>query len=112
MIVRAEIKAAREAEIDAPLLTPHGAFDHDEKSRAVIAAKAQVCMATGAGMGFTLADNSHVEFTAEQMSEVWAASHRREQSARANAAKLRAAVDAAGKPADISSIEWAISPPT
>jgi hypothetical protein len=102
-----ELKTARQAEIDAPLVTAHGTFDHDERSRAAIAEQAQYCAATGAGITYTLADNSDVILTAQQMFEVWAASHAREQSARAKARQLRDTVDACANAAEVAEIDWA-----
>ena len=86
----AEAKAARQAAIDAPLVTAYGVFDHDEGSRTAIARSAQACAATGKGIDYTLADNTVVQLTAAQMTEVWAASHERLQVVRAQAEALRA----------------------
>lgn len=91
----AEAKAARQAALDAPLVTAYGEFDHDERARTAIATSAQACAATGEGIAYTLADNTVVQLTAEQMNEVWVASHSRQQAVRAQAEALRAAIDGA-----------------
>lgn len=102
----AQIKAARDADTDSPLVTPLGAFDHDADSRAAIAAQAQVCAATGDGVSFTLADNTVATLSAEEMRAVWLASDRVEQLARAQAAQLRAQIQAASA-AQLDAIAWA-----
>jgi len=109
----AEVKAARDRAIDAPLTTAHGMFDHDEKARMAIAAKAQFCAANGSGVIYSLADNTPVALTALQMNELWRASHTREQGARSHAAALRVAIDAAGNAAAVDALGWgeAVPPP-
>lgn len=90
-----EAKEARQAALDAPLVTAYGEFDHDERARTAIATSAQACAVTCDGIAFTLADNTLVQLTAAQMNEVWVASHARLQAVRARAEDLRAAIDAA-----------------
>jgi hypothetical protein len=99
-----EIKAQRDAEIDAPLDTAWGLFDHDGPARSAIATTAAACAATGQAVSYTLADNSQVTLSPAQIASVAAASHARLQAARGRANVLRQAIAEARRAADLAQI--------
>lgn len=107
----AEIKAARDAANDQPLVTDHGTFDHDAASRAAILEMATGASVTGADVVATLADDTTVTLTPRQIAVVLALSHTRVQTHRATATALRAVIDAAGSPAAVAAISWATEAP-
>lgn len=101
-----QIKAGRDAAIDAVLETPHGDFDHHAPGRAAIARKAQELAQFGGEVDFTLADNTVARLGAAAMLEVWALSREREQSARDRATELRDALERAEGAEAINLINW------
>lgn len=105
----AQIKAARKAAIDAPLVTPYGTFDSNQESRAAISECAAQARAGGPtwSIYFTRADNTQVLLTAEEMVNVWMASGAKTQAARDAAVPLRMAISAATTAATVEAITWA-----
>lgn len=101
-----EMKVARAAEIAAALVTPYGTFDHDPRAVEAIARQGAISQATGVGITFTLADNTSVELTAEQMVAVWVASHDREQAAMERGRVVREAIEAAASAEALAAIVW------
>ena len=109
----ADMKAAREAAFDAPLVTPYGTFDSDEKARTNIT-DAVLMLQTLAGMGspttidFTLANNTTVTLTTAQMVTVGLLLGQKVQTAHATSRAKRAAIDAATNLSQLGVITWAI----
>lgn len=107
----AEIKSAREAVFNAPLVTPHGTFDSDSRGRsnitdAVLMAQALTATGSPVSIDFTLADNTVVTLNAEQMIEVGLYLGAKVQGAYAVSRTLRAAIDAATTSAEVQAVSW------
>lgn len=107
----AEIKAAREAAIDAPKATSFGTFDATPEARANIAAVVAIAQ-TAAKHGypsnvfFTLADNSRIEFTLDQIESAALQVGAQVQAAFDKQATLYAQIDAAETVEDLQAIHW------
>ena len=102
----AAIKAARDAETDAPLVTDLGTYDHDAASRQAILNCANGAAVTSMDVAMTLADDSTVRLQPRQIATVLALSHTRVQSVREIATALRAEIDQADSPAAVAAITW------
>jgi hypothetical protein len=112
-----QIKRARQAAIDAPLDTPYGVFDSDEKARMNITNSAQLMqtMANALQPGgavptidYTLYDNSEAELTAGQMVEVGLLLGQKVQQAFATGRALRIQIDEATTLAEVASVVWPV----
>ncbi len=105
------IKAARTAAIDAPLATPYGTFDCGPADRtnitdAITLLQTMASLGTPTTVTFTLADNSVVTLTTEQMINVGLLLGQKIQSAYAIGRDLRAAIDNAASVEALESISW------
>lgn len=106
-----QIKAARDAAINAALTTPYGMFDCNEASRTNIT-DAVLMLQTLAGLGtpttidFTLADNSTVTLTTTQMVTVGLLLGQKVQTAHGQGRARRAAIDAATTTAQVDAVVW------
>jgi hypothetical protein len=106
----AEIKTARAAAIDAPLVTPYGTFDSDAVGRSNIADSvllAQSLAARGlpSDIEFTLEDNTSVTLTAEQMTTVGLLLGAKVNAAHAQSRALRPLIENATA-ATLDGITW------
>lgn len=106
-----EIKAAREAAINAPLVTPHGTFDSGPSDRtnitdAVLMAQTLAALGQPVAIDFTLADNAVATLNAAQMVEVGLYLGAKVQAAYATARTLRGAIEAATTIAQVQAIHW------
>ncbi len=106
----AEIKQAREAALAAPLVTPFGVFDADEKGSAsiiksVLLANNLAALGYPIAIDFTLADNTQVVLDAAAMAQVGLLLAGREQTIRSHATALRGQIDAASLEA-LETIVW------
>lgn len=109
---RTEIKAARQVEIDAPLVTPLGTFDSDKTARDNIANTVQLLdklfeRGLPSDTTFGLADNTRIAITRDQMGTVGLMLGAKVQAAYDKADQLLAAVDAATTTEEVGSIQWA-----
>lgn len=102
----AAIKIIRDAEIDAPLVTDVGVFDHDPKSREAIASMAQGASITRLGVAATLADNAWVRLSPQDIVGVLKVSHARVQGIREYANAVRDEISAARNAAAVEAITW------
>lgn len=106
-----EIKAAREAAFNAPLVTQYGVFDSDAAARSNIA-NAVLLAQTLAGMGlpsdidFTIADNSVVRLRVEEMVTVGLLLGQKVQTAFGRARQLRLLIEAATTRAEVEAVQW------
>lgn len=106
-----EVKAAREAAINAPLVTPHGTFDSGPSDRtnitdAVLMAQTLAALGQPVAIDFTLADNAVATLNAAQMVEVGLYLGAKVQAAYATARTLRGAIEAATTIAQVQAIHW------
>lgn len=106
-----EIKAAREAAFNAPLITPHGTFDSGVRDRANITdavLMAQTLAAAGqtVAIDFTRADNTAATLNASQMTEVGLYLGAKIQAAYATARSLRASIYSAGTITAVQALSW------
>jgi hypothetical protein len=113
----AQMKVARRAALQAPLVTPYGTFDADPESRDNIVQTAHL-MQTEAqtlapdqvpSVDFTLADNTAVNLTAGQMVDVALLLAAQIQQAYSRGRQVRAAIDAATTTAQVAAITWSTS---
>lgn len=112
-----DMKASRQAAVEAPLVTPYGTFDADAESRAYIIDSAHLMQTEAQTLApgsqptddFTLADNSVVTLTAGQMVEVALLLAAQIKAAFARGREVRAAIAAATTPDAVLAITW--SPP-
>lgn len=110
-----EIKQAREAAIDSPLITPYGVFDaYPDASaniiKSVLLANNLVGLGYPVAIKFTLADNTVVTLDATGMVQVGLMLAAREQTLRAKATALRAQIDAAQSLAVLDAVVWTVLP--
>lgn len=106
-----EVKAAREASINAPLATPYGSFDSGPADRAnitdaVLMAQTLAALGQPVSIEFTLADNTVSTLNASQMVEVGLILGAKVQDAYATARSLREAIESAGTIAEVDAIHW------
>lgn len=106
-----QIKNARRAAIEAPLVTPHGTFDAGEKDRAnitgaILMLQTLAAMGTPETIDFTLADDTTVTLTMAQMVAVGLLLGRQVQAAYTTGRALRASIQAANNAAQLEAIEW------
>jgi hypothetical protein len=110
-----EMKIARAAASQAPLVTPYGTFDADIDSRNNIIQTAHLMQTEAQSLApaseptvdFTLADNSVASLTAGQMVQVALLLAAQIEAAYARGRVLRAAIEAAGTQAEIAALSWA-----
>lgn len=104
----AAVKASRDAAINAPLVTPRGTFDSDDRARANIGGSVALAQTLGTAFSavYTLADNSAVTLDAAAMVSVGIAMGMKVQAAFATGRTLRAQIDAAATPAALALIAW------
>ncbi len=100
------IKEARNAAIDAPLVTDWGTFDHDAKSRQALFEVATGASVTSQSVVFTLADNTEVKLEPRQIATVLSLSHTRVQLLREQASELRTLIYGVGSASDLEGIQW------
>ena len=105
------LHAARAAAMVAPLVTPYGTFDADPVSRQNIADRvaAQNALARRglpSARAFTLADNSVITLTAEDMETVGLLLGDQVDGAHVTWRELRAAVEAATTPEAVEAVAW------
>lgn len=105
------IKAAREAALAAPLITPYGVFDATPDASAniiksVLLANNMVALGYPVAINFTLADNTVVVLDATGMVQVGLVLAAREQTIRAKATTLRARIEAATSVVDVAAVVW------
>lgn len=109
-----EMKLQRSAAIEAPLVTPYGTFDADELSRTNIAQTAQFAQTQAQSLApgltplvdFTLANNTVVTLTAQQMIQVALLLASQVQTAYARGRTVRAAIQACTTAAQVAAITW------
>lgn len=106
----AEIKAARDAEINAPLVTEFGTFDHSAGPQQAIRDMANYARVIGADVMATLANNTVRRLEPQQIAAVLAASHIRVQGQRQIASGLRAEIEAARTAECVAAIAWRALP--
>jgi hypothetical protein len=108
------IKAARRAAIDAVISTPFGYFDADPDSRAAIsealAFRALDSTSATQPITWTTADNQAITLTVEQFGELARLLADRTQACHDQARRLRAAIEAASTPQDLTAINWPQAP--
>lgn len=102
----AEIKAARDAAMDEPLVAEWGTFDHDAKSRQALFEVATGASVTSSSVVFTLADDTEVKLDPKQIATVLAMSHTRVQLLREQASELRTLIYGVGSASDLGDIQW------
>lgn len=108
----AEIKAERDARIDAPLTAPHlGVFDCDAAARrslydAAFFSRALADLGMASEIDFTLADNTTRLLDAESLLTVSLAVGAKIQAARATATRLRALIESAPDGKALDAVEW------
>lgn len=106
-----QIKQARTAFIDAPLVTPYGTFDSDAAGRtsitdAVLLANNLTALSLPVAIEFTLADNSVVTLDAAQIVEVGLLLGQKVQHAHPHSQALRAQIEAATTKEAVESVTW------
>lgn len=106
-----EMKATREAEIDAPLVTPYGIFDSYAEARsnisdAVLLAQTLSGIGQPVSINFTLADNSVVALDLAGMVTVGLMLGSKIQTTRGIATALREQILSAPSIATLESITW------
>lgn len=109
-----QMKAARRAAIQAPLVTPYGTFDADRDSRDNIVQTAQLMQTQAQSLApgnqptevFTLADNTDVTLTAAQMVQVALLLAAQIKAAYARGREVRVAIAAATNAAEVEAITW------
>lgn len=107
----AEVKAAREAAIKAPLVTPYGTFDADADARAnitdtILLLQTMEAMGQPGEVDFTLEDNSVLTVTTAQMVMVGLLLGQQVQGAYNTGRVLRGAIDAATTAEEVEAIAW------
>lgn len=107
----ATIKAAREAAIDAPLVTPYGTVDSQAKDRtnitdAILLLQTLEAAGTPTTIDFTLADNTAVTLTTAQMVNIGLLLGQKVQAAHGQARARRAQIDAATTKAEVEAVVW------
>lgn len=105
------IKEAREAIINAPLVTPYGIFDSDPKSRqnitdAILMLKSLEDLGSPTTIDFTLADDTARTLTTAEMVMVGLLLGQKIQAAHAQARALRGALDLATTKEEVEAITW------
>ena len=105
------IKQAREAAINAPLVTPYGTFDSDPKSRqnitdAILMLKSLEDLGTPTTIDFTLADDTTRTLTTGEMIMVGLLLGQKTQVAHAQSRALRGALDLATTKEEVEAITW------
>lgn len=105
------IKAARDAAMYAPLVTPYGTFDGTAEAQlnigqTVLLANNMAALGITDPIRYTLADNTRPSFTAAQIVEVGFAMAARVQAARNAADLLREQINAATTAAQLNLIHW------
>lgn len=106
-----QIKQARTAFIDAPLVTPYGTFDSDAAGRtsitdAVLLANNLSALSLPVAIEFTLADNSVVTLDAAQIVEVGLLLGQKVQHAHPHSQALRAQIEAATTKEEVEAVVW------
>lgn len=106
-----EIKQARAAEIDAPLITPYGAFqcraeDRQNISDTVLLAQTLASMNQPVAIDWTLANNTVVVLDLQMMVTVGLLLGQKIQAAHAKARTLRQAIEAATTVQAVEAIAW------
>jgi len=107
----ATIKAAREAAITSPLVTPYGTFDATANAQrsitdAVLMLPILEAMGAPQTIEFTLHDNSTATLTTAQMVQIGLALGAQTQAAHAKARLLRAQIEAATTAAEVEGVVW------
>lgn len=113
----ADMKAARKAAIETPLVTPYGTFDADPESADNIIRTAHLMQTEAQTLApgqqptvdFTLADNSVVTLSAGEMVEVALLLAAQIQTAYARGREVRSAIDAATTDAQLQAITWEVA---
>ena len=105
------IKLARQAAIEAPIVTAFGTFDADSEAQksitdAVLMLQTLYALGTPSTIDFTLADNSTVTLTTEQMVTVGLMLGQQTQAAHAHSRIKRAATEAATPIPEVEAITW------
>ena len=109
-----QIKASRDAVIDAPLVTPYGTFDSYADARANIA-DAVLLSRTSTDMGspinivFTLADNTTVTLNLTAMETVGLMLGAKVQTARGTGTTLRTQIYATTDSTTLNAITWPVT---
>lgn len=98
----AVIKQARQAAIDAPIMTWSGVFDAGPQSRAAFAIAAVV----GQTVTWTTADNDAVDLAPGALMELLQACERRTQSCHEVARALRVRIESATTAEELDAIRW------
>jgi hypothetical protein len=106
-----EIKLARTAAIDAPLVTSYGTFDSGPADRtnitdAVLMAQTLAAMGQTVSISFTRADNTVATLNAAQMIEVGLTLGSKVQTAYATARTLRTTIESATTIAQVQDVTW------
>jgi hypothetical protein len=103
-----EIKNARAAAIDAPLVLALGTFDADETARRNIADLILLCnnYPSAPDIDYTLADNSVATLTPAQIIAVGLALGARTQTIYATARTLRESIESAVTAAELAAVVW------
>jgi len=106
-----EIKDDRRNAINAPLTTPYGVFDNDEAARISISQAAQLASALLAAgqsgtIDFTLADNSVVALTYQQMIEVGLLMGAKVQQIFSTGRALRTSIEDAANATEVAAVVW------
>jgi hypothetical protein len=107
----AQMKIARQAVIDAPLVTPYGTFDSDQRGRdsikeAVLFVNNKTAMGDTSPIRYTLADDTRPEFTAEQIIQVGMLLAAKVQAAYDTGDSIRQAIDAAATVEEVQGVNW------
>lgn len=110
----ATIKQAREAAINAPLVTPYGTFDSDPKSRqnitdAILLLKSLEDLGSPGTIDFTLADDTARTLNTSEMVMVGLLLGQKIQAAHAQARALRGALDLATTKEEVEAITWQVT---
>lgn len=105
-----QIKQARAAAIDAPLVTPYGVFDSDAPGRtsiteAVLMANNMTALSLPVEIDFTLADNTSIALNAQQIVTVGLLLGQKVQTAHARSRLLRGQIEIAAA-SDLELILW------
>ena len=106
-----QIKAAREAAIKAPLVTPYGTFDADADARAnitdtILLLQTMEAMGQPGEVDFTLEDNTVLTVTTAQMVMVGLLLGQQVQGAYNTGRLLRGAIEAASTAEEVAAIAW------
>ena len=106
-----QIKAAREAAIKAPLVTPYGTFDADADARAnitdtILLLQTMEAMGQPGEVDFTLEDNTVLTVTTAQMVMVGLLLGQQVQGAYNTGRLLRGDIKAASTAEEVAAIAW------